>query len=54
MKTIFKILISAIVGFVVAWGCYQVFHFEQVMTTVVAAAMASAVYGLCDKIDHKK
>ena len=54
MKTIFKIFISAIAGFVVAWVCYQVFHLEQVMTTAVAAAMASAAYGLCEKVYHKK
>jgi len=54
MKTIFKILFSALIGFVVAWICYQVFHLETVITTVIAAMMASAAYGICDKIKSKK
>ena len=54
MKTIFKILIAGIVGLAVMWLCYQVFHLEQVMTTVVAIAATIATVAVCDKIKPQK
>jgi len=54
MKTIFKILIAGIVGLVVMWLCYQVFHLEQIMTTVVAIIATIAAFAVCDKIKSPK
>lgn len=54
MKTIFKVLIAAIAGLVTAWICYQLFHLDQVITTVVTVLLTSSVYGLLDKVTSKK
>lgn len=54
MKTIFKILIAGVVGLAAMWLCYQVFHLEQIMTTVVAVVATIAVFGICDKIKSDK
>jgi hypothetical protein len=54
MKTGIKILISAVVGFAIAWVCYQVFHLEQIMTTVVSVSMTSAAWAVCDKLLPRK
>jgi len=54
MKTIYILLVAAIVGFIAAWLCYQVFHLEQAMTTVVTIIVTLAAIGVCDKIKPKK
>lgn len=54
MNTIFKILIAGIVGLIVTWLCYQVFHLEQVMTTVVAIVATIATVAVCDNIKPQK
>lgn len=54
MKTIFKLLIAGIVGLVVMWLCYQVFHLEQVITTVVAIVATITTVAICDKIKPQK
>lgn len=53
MKTIFKILIASVAGLGVAWLCYQVFHLEQVITTVLAVITATATASICDKIQRR-
>lgn len=53
MKTILKVLIACVLGLVVMWLCYQVFHLEQVMTTVVTIAFTVATVAVCDKIKMK-
>lgn len=54
MKTVIKILIAGVVGLFVMWLCYQVFHLEQVMTTVVAIIATMATVAICDKIKPQK
>jgi len=54
VKTIYKLLIAGIIGFIAAWLCYQVFHLEQVMTTAVTVIVTLAAVGVCDKIKPKK
>lgn len=48
MKTIFKILIAGIVGLIVMWLCYQVFHLEQATTSVIGVLATIATVAVCD------
>lgn len=54
MKTVYKILIAGIVGLIVMWLCYQVFHLEQIMTTVAAITATIATVAVYDKIKPQK
>lgn len=53
MKTWLKFLITIVVGLAIMWVCYQVFHFESVMTSAVSVVVTLMTYIVCDNIQKR-
>lgn len=50
MKTTYKILISGIATLLIMWGCYQIFHLETIMTSIVGIITMNSIYSICSKV----